>query len=204
MPFTLQPLPFAPDALEPHISQTTVEFHHGKHQQAYVDNLNKALEPYPFFANWSLEQLLLYSSQLPSDIRTSVRRNAGGVYNHQFYWSTMQPAAAPPSMPEGTLMQAMQAFFSSFDAFVAAFKNAAIQVFGSGYAWLVRLQDGSLAIITTANQDTPLPNGLIPGLCIDVWEHAYYLDRQNRRAEYIDHWFALVNWQAVARNLFNR
>lgn len=194
-PFVLPPLPYAYDALEPHLDCKTMGFHHDKHFAAYVDNLNKALEPYPDYQSWSLEQLTTNWSQLPDTIRTAVRNNAGGVYNHTLYFDRMTAAdrsGRPDTRLEGSLLRS----FGSLEAFRKAFKEAALGQFGSGYATLVSNGDGELSLAKTANQDVPLP--LYPLLTIDVWEHAYYLEYQNRRADYFDNWWLLVDWPKVS------
>lgn len=194
-PFHLQPLPYRYDVLMPHISEQTLGFHHDKHLQTYVDNLNKILEPYPELHDWSLEKLLLKLAQLPDNIQIPVKNNAGGVYNHELYFNCM--TNSDKHEPEGALADAINQSFGSFDAWKEEMKNAALTQFGSGYAWLVLGEGGKLCIHKTLNQDTPLSCCVKPLLLVDVWEHAYYLDYQNRRAEYLDNWFDVIDWNKV-------
>ncbi|MCL2397243.1 MAG: superoxide dismutase [Defluviitaleaceae bacterium] len=196
--FTLQPLPYAPDALEPFIDTKTVEIHHGKHLQTYVDNLNKALEGHPDYHNWPLEKLLYSLDQLPQELQIPVRNNGGGVYNHNLYFSTMAPGGRP--LPNGPLKDAINSTWGSLDNLKAQLKAAGLSVFGSGWAWIVADSLGQLSIFKTANQDTQIPANLTAVLIMDVWEHAYYLKVQNRRADYIDNWFNVVNWEQAAAN----
>lgn len=200
-PFTNPPLPYAYDALEPYIDAKTMELHHDKHLQAYVDNLNNALKNYPDYQQLSLEQLLLYIFRLPTDIQIPVWNNAGGVFNHIFYFSQMAPPETIPTVIPQPLLSALTHSFGNMDGFKKALSEAALSVFGSGYAWLVLTPVGKLQIITTANQDTPLPLGLCPVLNLDVWEHAYYLKHFNVRADYIKDWFSVINWKQVNQNL---
>ncbi|HCL01960.1 MAG TPA: superoxide dismutase [Lachnoclostridium phytofermentans] len=212
-PFPLLPLPYARDALSPNISEYTLYFHHEKHLKTYVDNLNKALKNYPEFQAWNLEELIVHNNLLPSEIQTPVKHNAGGVYNHNLYFYSMKTPSKTSIMPVQNTNQVntpgndflnlINRSFGNFIEFKTKLKEAALQVFGSGYAWLVSNSRGELSIVTTANQDTPLTLGLIPLLPIDVWEHAYYLDYQNRRNDYIDKWFDLINWDFVYY-LYNR
>jgi len=195
-PFTLPPLPYAYDALSPELDARTLGFHHDKHFAAYVDNLNKLLEPHPAYQSWPLERLCQSWAELPEDIRQGVRNNAGGVYNHDLYFKTMAPK--PASAPEGDLAAAVTRDFGDLAALRSALKSAALGQFGSGWAWLVRDCEGRLSIQKTANQDTPFP--LSPLLCCDVWEHAYYLQYQNRRADYFDAWWCLINWPQVSQS----
>ncbi len=198
-PFVNPPLPYAYNALEPFIDAKTMELHHDRHLQTYVNNLNALLKDYPEYQHLSLEQLLLYLDYLPSSIQTSVKNNAGGVYNHVFFFSLLRnPAASQPGNP---LSMRITSDFGSFDAFQKAFTEAALSVFGSGYAWLVLNPYGQLKIITTPNQNTPLPLNLCPVLNLDVWEHAYYLKHYNKRDDYIKDWFRVVNWEQANRNL---
>jgi len=191
-PFSLVPLPYGYEALHPYIDAETLMFHHDKHLQSYVNNLNAALKDYPMYQNWSLQRLVTDYRRLPANIRTSVRNNAGGVYNHNLYFAGMTPDQN--AQPGTTLSRAIDRAFGSMPRFKEQFSNAAGAVFGSGWAWLVSGRRGNLDIITTPNQDTPLPYGLYPIMLIDVWEHAYYLQYQNRRAEYIQNWWEIVNW----------
>lgn len=189
-PFTLTPLPYAYDALEPYIDADTMHFHHDKHMKTYVDNLNNALKGYPQFHSWTLETILQSLDQLPGEIRNAVRNNGGGVYNHDLFFAMMAP--------EGQAMpQAIADAFGGEDVFRAAMKAAAVGQFGSGFAWLVQDGKGKLSIIALPNQDNPLSQSLYPILPLDVWEHAYYLKYQNLRADYIDAWFHVINWEAV-------
>ncbi len=195
MPFTLPPLPYAPDALEPHIDKATMEIHHGKHHAAYVNNLNKTLESAPELAGKSIEELLAHNcAAVPENIRTAVRNNGGGVVNHSMFWKIMAPGAG--GAPIGNVAQAITATFGGFDAFKEKFSQAALTRFGSGWAWLVK-SSRKLDIISTANQDSPLSEGKCPVMLLDVWEHAYYLKYQNRRPDYIAAWWNVVNWPEV-------
>jgi Fe-Mn family superoxide dismutase len=195
MAFELPKLPYAVDALEPYIDAQTMTIHHDKHHQAYVTNLNAAIEKHPELATKSLEDLLSDLNAVPEDIRMAVRNHGGGTWNHNMFWEIMGPKMG--GMPSAQLTKALEAAFGSFDAFKAEFEKAATTRFGSGWAWLVKKGDG-LAVVSTANQDNPLSDGSTPILGIDVWEHAYYLKYQNRRPEYISNWWNVVNWEAVA------
>jgi len=194
MPFTLPALPFAPDALEPHIDSLTMQIHHGKHHQAYVDNLNKAIAGTPN-ENKSLEDLV----KVAGTISPAVRNNGGGHWNHSFFWETLAPRAG--GAPSGKIADAINSTFSSFDGFKEKFANAGMTRFGSGWAWLL-LKDGKLEISSTPNQDNPLMDVAeakgTPILGVDVWEHAYYLKYQNRRADYLAAFWNVVNWNKVA------
>lgn len=192
------PLPYAYNAMEPYIDEKTMMLHHDRHLQTYIDNLNNILSEYPQFQNWTLEQLIMNVPSLPNEIQAPIKNNAGGVFNHQFYFSNLANPAL--SHPGGMLGEAIENQFGSYQAFQNQFKAAALSVFGSGYAWLVVDATGQLRIITTQNQDTPLPLGMCPVLNIDVWEHAYYLKHYNKRADYIDDWFHVVNWNNANRN----
>jgi len=198
MAFELPKLPYAVDALEPYIDAQTMTIHHDKHHQAYITNLNAALEKHPELAGKSLEDLLSDLNAVPEDIRMAVRNHGGGTWNHNVFWEIMGPKVG--GTPSGELTRALEKAFGSFDAFKSEFEKAAVGRFGSGWAWLVRKGDG-LAVVSTANQDTPLSEGLTPILAIDVWEHAYYLKYQNRRPEYVSNWWNVVNWEAVADRL---
>jgi superoxide dismutase, Fe-Mn family len=194
MAFTVPPLPYAYDALEPHIDKATMEFHHDKHHQAYVDKVNAALEGTPL-ADAAIEDLLADLSQVPDDKRGAVKNNGGGHYNHSLFWESMSPAGG--GAPGGELGSAIDSAFGSFADFQAQLKTTGVNQFGSGWSWLVH--DGSgLAIVGTPNQDTPLSTGKSPLLGVDVWEHAYYLLYQNRRPDYIDAWWNVVNWDKIA------
>jgi Fe-Mn family superoxide dismutase len=195
MAFELPKLSYAIDALEPYIDAQTMTIHHDKHHAAYVTNLNVALEKHSELAGRSLEALLADLNAVPEDIRAAVRNHGGGTLNHSMFWEIMAPKAG--GAPKGELAKAINAGFGSFDQFKAEFEKAAIGRFGSGWAWLVK-KDNGLAIVSTANQDNPLSDGTTPILVIDVWEHAYYLKYQNRRAEYVTNWWNVVNWDAVA------
>jgi Fe-Mn family superoxide dismutase len=194
-PFTLPPLPYGYDALEPGISARTLHFHHDKHFAAYVDNLNKLLAEYPAYQKWPLQRLCRDWAELPCEIRQGVRNNAGGVYNHDLYFEDLSPA--PASSPLPPLDGAVAWTFGEPVRLRGILKNAALTQFGSGWAWLCADREGQLAVVKTANQDTPLQ--IKPLLCCDVWEHAYYLDYQNRRGEYFDNWWRLINWPRVSR-----
>ncbi len=198
MAHELPPLPYSHDALEPHIDTTTMQIHHGKHHQAYVTNLNKALESAPELASKSAEDLIKDLAAVPEAIRTAVRNNGGGHVNHTFFWKLMGPNAG--GEPTGALADDIKATFGSFDEFKAKFQAAGVGRFGSGWAWLVVGKDGKLAITSTPNQDSPLMEGITPVLGCDVWEHAYYLKYQNRRPDYLAAWWNVVNWAAVAEN----
>jgi Fe-Mn family superoxide dismutase len=200
MVFELPKLPYSVDALEPYIDAQTMTIHHDKHHQAYVTNLNAALEKHPELGDKSLEDLLSDLNAVPEDIRTAVRNHGGGTWNHNMFWEIMAPKTSVT--PSAEVMKSLVGSFGSFDTFKAEFEKAANGRFGSGWAWLVRRGDG-LAIVSTANQDNPLSEGLMPLLGIDVWEHAYYLKYQNRRAEYVSNWWNVVNWAAVAERYNN-
>jgi Fe-Mn family superoxide dismutase len=196
-PFTLPELGYAYDALEPHIDQRTMEIHHSKHHQAYITNANKALADVAQLKTRSAEELLRNLSVVPESIRTTVRNNVGGHVNHAFFWRTIGPKAG--GAPDGTLASSIKQTFGSFDAFKAQFADAAMKRFGSGWGWL-SVDGGKLKIHSTANQDSPLIEGAVPLLGIDVWEHAYYLKYQNRRADYLAAFWNVVNWSEVAKN----
>ncbi len=198
MPFTLPPLPYAVDALEPHIDKMTMEIHHGKHHNAYVTNLNKALESAPTLAGKTVEELLANNCAIvPENIRTAVRNNGGGHINHSMFWQIMGPNAGGP--PSGKLGDAINTAFGSFDAFKEKVNTAAATRFGSGWAWLVKNSAGALEVYSTANQDSPVMEGKQAIMGIDVWEHAYYLKYQNRRPDYCGAWWNVVNWAEVAK-----
>jgi Fe-Mn family superoxide dismutase len=194
MAYSVPPLPYAYDALEPHIDKATMEYHHDKHHQAYVDKANAALEGTPL-ADAAVEDVLRDLGAVPEDKRTAVRNNGGGHHNHTLFWENMSPQGG--GEPDGALAQAIDSAFGSFADFKAKLKETGVNQFGSGWSWLVR--DGSgLAIVGTPNQDSPLSAGQTPLLGVDVWEHAYYLKYQNRRPDYIDAWWNVVNWPKVA------
>ena len=197
MPFELPSLPYANDALEPHIDATTMGIHHGKHHAAYVGNLNNALASHPDLAGLSLDELLADNcAAVPESIRTAVRNNAGGHANHSLFWTLMGPGGG--GEPGGALADAINSTFGSFAQFQQAVAAAGVGRFGSGWAWLVKNGSGSLEVLSTANQDSPIMAGQVPLLGVDVWEHAYYLRYQNRRPDYIKAWWNVVNWDAVA------
>jgi len=195
--FTLPPLPYAYDALEPHIDSRTMQIHHDKHHAAYITNLNTALQRYPALQTKSGEELIKDLASLPDDIRTTVRNNAGGHLNHTLFWSVMGPNGG--GAPTGAIASAITAQFGSFDTLKQQFNEAGLKRFGSGWAWLVRDRTGRLQVTSTANQDSPLIDGLQPILGNDVWEHAYYLLYQNRRADYLNAWWNVINWDEVNR-----
>jgi Fe-Mn family superoxide dismutase len=195
MPQSLPPLPYAHDALEPTIDAKTMEIHHGKHHQAYVDNLNKALEGTPW-ADKPVEDVIQNLDAIPEDTRAAVRNNGGGHANHSLFWTIMQPNGGGD--PSGDLEAAINETFGDADALRAAMNDAGVKRFGSGWTWLVR-DGGSLAVMSTPNQDSPLMEGKTPLLGIDVWEHAYYLKYQNRRPDYLAAWWDVVNWDEVGR-----
>jgi Fe-Mn family superoxide dismutase len=198
MAHALPPLPYAFDALEPHIDAKTMEIHHGKHHQAYVNNLNTALEKYPDLQSKNPEDLIKGLSTVPEDIRTAVRNNGGGHVNHAMFWQIMGPGAGGP--PKGAIADAINASFGSFDAFKEQFGKAAAGRFGSGWVWVVNA-GGKLAIESTANQDNPMMDGKKPVFGCDVWEHAYYLKYQNRRPDYVTAWWNVVNWAEINKRL---
>jgi superoxide dismutase, Fe-Mn family len=194
MAYSVPPLPYSYDALEPHIDRGTMEFHHDKHHQAYVDKVNAALEGTPL-ADAPIEDVLRDLSQVPEAKRTAVKNNGGGHYNHSLFWESMSPDGG--GEPGGELAGAIDAAFGSFADFKGKLKETGVNQFGSGWAWLVH--DGSgLAVVGTANQDTPLSDGKTPLLGVDVWEHAYYLQYQNRRPDYLDAWWNVVDWSRIA------
>ena len=195
MAFTLPPLPFDYNALEPHIDESTMRIHHGKHHQTYVTNLNTALENQPELQKLSVEALLADLNKVPEAIRTAVRNNGGGHHNHTLFWEWMKPGGA--SEPEGALAKELDAGFGGLAGFKEQFQKAGLGRFGSGWAWLVRQKSGKLAIVSTPNQDSPLMDGEHPVLGCDVWEHAYYLKYQNRRADYLGAWWNVVNWSVA-------
>ena len=198
MAHSLPPLPYPPDALEPHIDKQTMEIHHGKHHNAYVTNLNAALEKHPALQSKSVEDLLRGINSVPEEIRTAVRNNGGGHANHTMFWQIMGPKAGGP--PTGAIADAIKSSFGSFEAFKEQVGKAAVGRFGSGWAWVVD-QGGKLAIESTANQDSPLMEGKKIAFGIDVWEHAYYLKYQNRRPDYVGAWWNVVNWTEVNKRL---
>ena len=197
--FTLPDLPYDFNALEPYIDARTMEIHHGKHHQAYIDNLNKALEKAPALQGKTLEEIVSDLESAPEEVRTAIRNHGGGHYNHSLFWNIM--SANGSGQPEGELLEKINSSFGSFDAFKEKFAQAAITRFGSGWGWLSVDGKGGLVAHSTANQDTPLMEGFKPILGIDVWEHAYYLLYQNRRPEYVENFCNVINWEQVAENL---
>jgi len=196
---TLPPLPYDFGALEPYIDAQTMQIHHGKHHQAYVNNLNAALDKHPELHKKTLEDLLRGINAIPEDIRTAVRNNGGGHHNHSLFWTIMAPAGkGGGGEPSGALADAIKKTFGDFAKFKEQLASAATSRFGSGWAWLV-LSGGKLEVLSTANQDTPLMDGKIPVLGLDVWEHAYYLKYQNRRPDYVTAWWNVVNWAEVGK-----
>ncbi len=196
MAHELPKLAYPFEALEPHIDTTTMQIHHGKHHAAYVTNLNGALDKHPALHGKTVDDLVKNIGTVPEDIRTAVRNNGGGHINHTMFWEIMGPGAG--SAPTGAIADAINGAFGSFDTFKTQFANAGMTRFGSGWAWLVE-KDGKLAIESTANQDSPLMDGKWPIMGVDVWEHAYYLKYQNRRADYVDAWWSVVNWAEIAK-----
>ena len=190
----LPPLPYEYAALEPHIDAQTMQIHHGKHHQAYVNNLNAALDKHPELFQWTLEDLLRKINQIPEDIRTAVRNNAGGHHNHSLFWTIMGPKGS--GEPTDALADALKKTFGGIDKLKEQLAAAATSRFGSGWAWLV-VSGGKLEVVSTANQDSPLMDGKVPILGLDVWEHAYYLKYQNRRPDYLSAWWNVVNWEEV-------
>lgn len=195
MAFELPDLPYAHNALEPHIDARTMEIHHGKHHAGYASKLNAALEGHSDLQGKSIEELLAMLDQLPADIKGAVRNNGGGYANHNLFWTVMSPNGG--GAPSGELADAINSAFGSFDAFKEKFAAAAAGQFGSGWAWLI-VDGGGVAVTSTPNQDTPLMEGKTPILGLDVWEHAYYLNYQNRRPDYIEAFWNVVNWDEVA------
>jgi superoxide dismutase, Fe-Mn family len=198
MAHSLPPLPYSFNALEPHLDAQTMQIHHGKHHQAYVTNLNAALDKYPELQSKSVEDLLKNISSVPEDIRTAVRNNGGGHVNHTMFWQIMSPNGG--GAPTGAIADAINSRFGGFDSFKEQMNKAGVGRFGSGWAWLVS-SGGALAIESTANQDSPLMEGKTPVFGIDVWEHAYYLKYQNRRPDYLNAWWNVVNWDEINKRL---
>ena len=196
MAFELKPLPYPTDALEPNIDARTMEIHHGKHHATYVTNLNNALKDHPAVAERGLEGLLANLDAVPEAVRTAVRNNGGGHWNHDLFWKLLTPGGS--KTPTGDLAKAIDAAFGNLDEFKAKFKAAALGRFGSGWAWLVAAKDGTVSITSTPNQDNPMMEGKYAVLGIDVWEHAYYLHYQNRRADYVDAFWNVLNWDIAA------
>lgn len=196
-PFVVRPLPYDYDALVPVLGAETLTFHHDKHYQTYVDNLNRALSDYPEQQQKSLKELLTEIDSLPAAIQTPVRNNGGGVYNHELYFDSMKGPVGQG--PTGALAKAIDRDFGSYKQWKDQMKQAAVSKFGSGWAWLVTDKDGRLSILQTSNQDVPDLREYTPIFLIDVWEHAYYLQYQNRRADYVEGWFDLINWRKALR-----
>ncbi len=195
MAFEVPSLPYDYNALEPYIDTQTMQIHHDLHHGAYVTNLNNATQGSPF-AEWTVEKLIANLNEVPENIRTAVRNNGGGHINHSMFWQIMGPHAG--GTPSGELAAAIDGTFGSFDKFKETFKDAGVKRFGSGWAWLVLDKGGKLQVVSTANQDSPLSEGLYPVMGNDVWEHAYYLKYQNKRPAYLDAWWNVVNWDVVA------
>ncbi len=203
MAYELAPLPYPTSSLEPHIDARTMEIHHGKHHNAYVTNLNNALKDYPELAAKSIDALVADIPSVPEPIRMAVRNNGGGHWNHTFFWGVMGPGKG--GSPSGVLAEAINKTFGSFDEFKAKFEDAGVKRFGSGWAWLSVKEDKSLCICSTPNQDNPLMKGVVdcvgtPILGVDVWEHAYYLNYQNRRPDYLKAFWNVVDWDAVSKH----
>jgi len=196
MAFEVPPLPYDYNALEPYIDTQTMQLHHDKHHAAYVNNLNNAVNNTDF-ANMNVDDVLRHINDVPDTIRMAVRNNAGGHSNHSMFWAIMKPNGG--GEPTGALASAIQQAFGSFDQFKAAFNDAGVKRFGSGWTWLVLNQSGKLAVVSTANQDSPLMDGMYPVMGNDVWEHAYYLKYQNRRPDYLAAWWNVVNWDEIAK-----
>ena len=197
MAFTLPKLLYDFNALEPHIDARTMEIHHGKHHQAYVNNLNAAIEKHPELASKSVEDLLKDLNAIPEDIGMAVRNNGGGHFNHSMFWEIMGPKGG--GEPSGALADAIKKAFGDFSGFKEKFAAAAVGRFGSGWGWLVKDKSGSLSITSTPNQDNPISDGVTAILGLDVWEHAYYLNYQNRRPDYVAAWWNVVNWDQIAK-----
>ena len=196
MAFEVPPLPYDYSALEPYIDTQTMQLHHDKHHAAYVNNLNAALKDNAQFASMNVDDVMRHINDVPDSVRTAVRNNGGGHSNHSMFWQIMTPNGG--GAPSGALANAINSTFGSFDAFKAQFNDAGVKRFGSGWAWLILDQSGKLQVISSANQDSPLMEGNYPVMGNDVWEHAYYLKYQNRRPDYLNAWWNVVNWDAVA------
>jgi Fe-Mn family superoxide dismutase len=196
-PFVVQPLAYEADALMPILDDDTLRFHHDKHYQTYVDNLNGILSDYPELQKLSVKELLTRLKEFPAAAQTGIRNNGGGVYNHQLYFDSLRPPVG--QLPDGALAAALERDFGSFNAWKDEMKQAALSQFGSGWAWLVADSEGFLEIVQTANQNVPDFTTFTPLLLVDVWEHAYYLQYQNRRADYVENWFRIINWKKVGK-----
>ncbi|MEN3046609.1 MAG: superoxide dismutase [Candidatus Hydrothermales bacterium] len=201
MAYKLPELPYSFDALEPYIDAMTMEIHYTKHHAGYVNNLNSAISKYPELEKYDLKDILRNIDSLPEDIRIAVRNNGGGHYNHTLFWEIMKKNGGRE--PKGELLKAIEKEFGSFSSFWEKFSNVAKTHFGSGWAWLAISRFGKLSVFSTPNQDNPIMIGYIPILGLDLWEHAYYLKYQNRRAEYVDNWFNVINWEKVYENYKN-
>jgi Fe-Mn family superoxide dismutase len=195
MAFALPPLPYDFSALEPHIDALTMEIHHDRHHQAYINNLNAAIEKHPELGSKTIEELLGDLNAIPEDIRTTVRNNGGGHYNHSMFWQIMGPGGG--GEPTGAVAAAISSAFGDYATFKETLTKAAVGQFGSGWGWLVKDGSGRLSVFGRPNQDTPLSEGLAPVLGVDVWEHSYYLKYQNKRPDYVAAWFNTINWDAV-------
>jgi len=193
-PFELKPLPYDYSALEPYIDEQTLHFHHDKHLKTYIDNLNKILKSYPDYQNLMLIELLINVNSLPEEIQTGIINNGGGVFNHEIYFNSMKKHYKD-NKPVGKLAKDIEKYFNSFENFKEKLKEAAVSQFGSGYGWLVADVDNGLKIVKTPNQNTPLTKTAFPFLNVDIWEHAYYLQYQNRRTDYVENWFNVINWE---------
>ena len=196
-PFVVRPLPYEYDALVPVLDEETLHFHHDKHYKTYVDNLNNALSDYPELQRLSLEELLSSMNSLPAQVQTPIRNNGGGVYNHELYFDSMKNPVGQE--PDGILAEAIERDFGSYKQWKEQMKQAAVSKFGSGWAWLVTDENGKLSIVQTANQDVPDLKKYTPLLLVDIWELAYYLQYQNRRADYVEGWFDLINWRKAGK-----
>ncbi len=197
MTYELPPLPYDYSALEPYIDTQTMQLHHDKHHQAYVNNLNAALKDNSQFSSMNVDDLMRHIKDVPDSARTAVRNNGGGHSNHSMFWQIMKPNGG--GQPSGALASAIDSTFGSFDAFKTQFNDAGVKRFGSGWTWLVLDQSGKLSVISSANQDSPLMDGMYPVMGNDVWEHAYYLKYQNRRPDYLNAWWNVVNWDEIAK-----
>lgn len=201
-PFVVRPLPYEYDALTPVLNEETLRFHHDKHYKTYVDNLNSVLSDYPELQKKSLKELLLNLDEIPMPARTAIRNNGGGVYNHELYFNSMRSPIG--QVPEGELAEAIKRDFGSYRQWQEQMKQAAVSKFGSGWAWFLTDKDGNLSIVQTANQDIPDIGTYTPLFLVDVWEHAYYLQYQNRRADYVEGWFDLIHWRKAEKRYEER
>lgn len=201
-PFVVRPLPYEYDALTPVLNEETLQFHHDKHYKTYVDNLNSVLSDYPELQKKSLKELLLYPDEIPIPARVAIRNNGGGVYNHELYFNSMRSPVG--QVAEGELAEAIKRDFGSYRQWQEQMKQAAVSKFGSGWAWFLTDKDGNLSIVQTANQDIPDIGTYTPLFLVDVWEHAYYLQYQNRRADYVEGWFDLIHWRKAEKRYEER